>query len=103
MQVREAVVKQLNKTPDQYKGFVCDADGSADFAEFVADTARDRSWGGHVTLQAAADSYNVQFVVLSDTFTNPQSVEPHGGHGHEHTIYLIHFAEVHYRLALLAV
>ncbi|GJY50294.1 OTU domain-containing protein [Tanacetum coccineum] len=67
--VREDVVIQLRSYPKLYQNFV-DLDGpEADvhlaYSEYVNSMSRDGAWGDECTLQAAADFFQVMFVVIT--------------------------------------
>eukprot|EP01059_Diplonema_ambulator_P024902 TRINITY_DN415_c0_g1_i2.p1 TRINITY_DN415_c0_g1~~TRINITY_DN415_c0_g1_i2.p1 ORF type:complete len:758 (+),score=239.69 TRINITY_DN415_c0_g1_i2:43-2274(+) len=59
-EVRRDVVKHLKKNKDTYAPFV-----DEDFAVFLKRMSKPGVWGDHVTLQAAADKYKVQFNVVT--------------------------------------
>ncbi|KAJ0234872.1 OVARIAN TUMOR DOMAIN-containing deubiquitinating enzyme 10 [Hirschfeldia incana] len=89
--VRRQIVKQLKSRPESYEGYV-----PMKFSEYLRKMSRSGEWGDHVTLQAAADVYQVKIMVLT-SFKNtcyieiiPTSQEFKG------VIFLSFWAEVHY-------
>ncbi|PWA50480.1 exostosin-like protein [Artemisia annua] len=67
--VRENVVNQLLSFPKLYQGFVDLEDPEADvhlaYLEYVNSVSRDGEWGDEYTMQAAADFFQVMFVVIT--------------------------------------
>lgn len=63
--VREQVIAQLRQASDRYCGFV-----PGRFDDYVAEMARDCTWGDHVTLQAAADALGVRINLITDYLTD---------------------------------
>ena len=94
--VRATVAKQLAAHRDRYEQFCIFEKKDADFDAFLARIATDGEWGDHVTLQAAADAYNVAIVlVTSYEEKGILRVEPHAAETNR-TIWVAFWAEIHY-------
>jgi hypothetical protein len=48
------VIQQLQREAEHYSVFVPE-----DYSSYVAEMARETTWGDHITLQAAADAYGL--------------------------------------------
>eukprot|EP00928_Gymnodinium_smaydae_P033299 TRINITY_DN23890_c0_g1_i1.p1 TRINITY_DN23890_c0_g1~~TRINITY_DN23890_c0_g1_i1.p1 ORF type:complete len:206 (-),score=44.01 TRINITY_DN23890_c0_g1_i1:113-673(-) len=89
--LRKIVVEQLRRGRENYAGFV-----PGRFEDYVAEMARDGTWGDHVTLQAAADALGTRIHVLTDRFVDayievtPKDVKS------EKVLRVIFWSEVHY-------
>jgi len=90
--IREQVIDQLRAEPHRYKGFV----EGGNYDDYVAEMARNGTWGDHVTLQAAADAMGARIHVLTDNLTEafiqvlPQSQKT------SKVLKISFWAEVHY-------
>lgn len=76
----------------RYDGFVA---GSS-FADYVASMRQPRTWGDHVTLQAAADAYGVRVAVLTSYATNAYLEVSPAVLRSQRTLWLTLHAELHY-------
>lgn len=95
--IRERVVKQLKDQRDQYDGFIFEET----YESFLGSMARSETWGDHVTLQAAADSFRVRICIITSypvkPFIHVLPVNVDEDHGQTlRTIWLAFWAEVHY-------
>jgi hypothetical protein len=100
-EVRRLVVARLTHHRDQYAPFaLCD-----DYDAYLDRMAKDGEWGDHLTLQAAADVFDAE-IVLVTSFPDDRSIiairpqhwgtETGGPKGARQTLYLSFFAEIHY-------
>ena len=88
---RAAVVQQLQRERDHYSVFVPE-----NYDAYVAEMARETSWGDHITLQAAADAYGVGMCIIS-TYKDNFVIEiiPRVKRS-ERVLWISFWAEVHY-------
>mmetsp|Transcript_31191 Transcript_31191/g.74135 ORF Transcript_31191/g.74135 Transcript_31191/m.74135 type:complete len:298 (-) Transcript_31191:328-1221(-) len=89
--VRKEIVRELRANPRLYKGYV-----SADYRKYCSGMAKDGTWGDHVTLQAAANTFGLQILLITsyeESFV--LSIEPKNKKG-DRVLYLSFWAEVHY-------
>ena len=110
--VRAAVVAQLAARPDLYSGFVLGDGGEspdAAYSRYLANMGADRTWGDHLTLQAAADALRSRVVVVSTFQPDPiVNVDPSADvmadtpKGPVRTLFLSFWAEIHYNSVLPA-
>eukprot|EP00667_Euglena_gracilis_P019074 EG_transcript_20378 len=100
-EVRRLVAARLRFHPEQYAPFVI----SEDYDAYVARMAKEGEWGDHVTLQAAADVFGVE-IVLVTSFADERSIisiKPLDWEGKDpdssrvvQTLHLSFYAEIHY-------
>ncbi|KFK25434.1 hypothetical protein AALP_AA8G114800 [Arabis alpina] len=99
--VREQIVKQLKYNPKSYKALIETSKKRTknvprDFSEYVKNMSRNGEWGDEVTLQAAADTFEVKIQVVT-SFKEDASMEilPKS-QNFKSVIYLSNLAGVHY-------
>ena len=69
---------------------------SEDYNAYVAEMSRETTWGDHITLQAAADSYGVGMCVISSYKDNfVIEIQPRLKRS-ERVLWISFWAEVHY-------
>lgn len=113
-EVRQAAVAQLCQQPERYKDYV-----TTDYQQYVSSMSSVGEWGDHLTLQAAADAFNVRICVVSSFLENciisidsaqhqqeagqlqqqqeqQQAEQAPGRVYDERTLWLAFWAEVHY-------
>ena len=92
---RAAAISQLRSEPDRYREFITE-----DWETYVSRMENDREWGDNITLQAAADYYEVTAHVYSanpDERDFPRVLASRGDHVNVYQIVrLSHHPEVHY-------
>ena len=91
-EVRARVMACMRREPDAYSVFVCDEP----FPAYLQRMAAPGAWGDHLTLQAAADAFQVKLCLLTsyrDSFV--LEIAPRQGEA-QRTLWLSFFAEVHY-------
>ena len=90
-EIRSAVVDQLRRDSESYSVFVPE-----DYALYVRDMSRQTTWGDHITLQAAADTYGVAMCVISSYKDNfVIEIQPKVKRS-ERVLWISFWAEVHY-------
>ncbi|KAG2433740.1 hypothetical protein HXX76_008103 [Chlamydomonas incerta] len=90
-EVRRAVVAVLRQRAAAYSCYV-----AGDYGAFVDSMARSGTWGDHLTLQAAADTFGVRIVVVTSYEHSPViTIEPEQKKSGR-TLFLSFWAEVHY-------
>eukprot|EP00798_Chlamydomonas_sp_ICE-L_P022920 gene22920-30099_t len=94
--VRGTVVGQLRQYPDRYQPYVPD-----DYTKYCLEMSQHATWGDHVTLQAAADAYNRQIMVVTSYKESCCiKIEPSEANTHKvdssMILYISFWAEVHY-------
>ena len=91
--VRAAVVSQLRGEPHRYEAFISDWPSFDAYCEAMAEP---RTWGDHVTLQAAADAYGCRIAVIT-TYSEASYLEvlPRTPRT-QRCLWLALHAEVHY-------
>ncbi|CAN6716076.1 unnamed protein product [Malus baccata var. baccata] len=89
--VRKQVVNQLKSHPEIYEGYVPMA-----YDDYLEKMSKDGEWGDHVSLQAAADSYEVKIFVLTSFKDNCCIEILPNIQTSKQVIYLSFWAEVHY-------
>ena len=90
-EIRSAVVDQLRRDSESYSVFVPE-----DYASYVRDMSRQTTWGDHITLQAAADTYGVAMCVISSYKDNfVIEIQPKVKRS-ERVLWISFWAEVHY-------
>mmetsp|Transcript_15686 Transcript_15686/g.51323 ORF Transcript_15686/g.51323 Transcript_15686/m.51323 type:complete len:258 (-) Transcript_15686:529-1302(-) len=95
--IRGDVVSQLEKARSTYENFVIDET----YEEFLVKMASPSTWGDHVTLQAAADVFQVRVCLITSYPVKPFiHVLPNGVDDKDastlRTLWLSFWAEVHY-------
>ncbi|CAH2073002.1 unnamed protein product, partial [Thlaspi arvense] len=101
--VRERVVKQLKTCPKTYKGFV-EMDSSKkraenvpkDYSDYVKNMSKNGVWGDRITLQAAADTFEVKIVLITSNKESPSVEILPNSQKFERVIHLSYLAGVHY-------
>ena len=89
---RAAAINQLRSEPDRYREFITE-----DWETYVSRMENDREWGDNITLQAAADYYEVTAHVYSHDPEMPfPLVLPSQHLDTDRIIRLSHVPEVHY-------
>jgi hypothetical protein len=89
---RAAAISQLRSEPDRYREFITE-----DWETYVSRMENDREWGDNITLQAAADYYEVTAHVYSHDPEMPfPLVLPSQHLDTDRIIRLSHVPEVHY-------
>lgn len=89
--VRERVCQQLRHHADWYCGHV-----PGDYRRYCNDMARSSTWGDHVTLQAAADTFGARIWVLTSYEASDfLEIEPRQRDS-TRVLLLSFFAEIHY-------
>ncbi|KAG2492762.1 hypothetical protein HYH03_008927 [Edaphochlamys debaryana] len=89
--VRSAVVSQLRRNAEAYKGYV-----PQEYGAYCTGMAKSSTWGDHVTLQAAADTYGMKITVVTSFEKCPViNIEP-ARQTSGRTLFLSFWAEVHY-------
>jgi len=91
LDIRLRVVEQLQACKDAYCGFV-----PGNFEAYVMKVGCDRTWGDHVTLQAAADAFGVEVNVLTDYLTEAFIKVSPDQRKTQKVLCLSFWAEVHY-------
>ena len=93
-EVRARVMQQLRGDGESYEVFVTES-----WEGYLARMGTLGTWGDHLTLQAAADAYNVKLCLLTsyrDSFVVDVSPRDGGGRDGGRVLWLSFFAEVHY-------
>ena len=68
-----------------------------DFDTYLVEMSTDGAWGDHVTLQAAADVFEVNISLVTSYETDPViSVQSRSAPGTSQTLWLSFWAEIHY-------
>lgn len=89
--VREIVINQLSAFGERYRAYV-----PGDYVAYVDHMARDSTWGDHVTLQAAADTYSARIIILTSyPDTSFVEIQPNAATA-ERVAFLSFWAELHY-------
>ena len=63
--VREVIVKYLTNNPNDSEGMPLELFAATPWAEYLHSMAKNGTYGDQITLQAAADLYNIEIVVVS--------------------------------------
>ncbi|GFR49572.1 hypothetical protein Agub_g11619 [Astrephomene gubernaculifera] len=90
-EVRQAVVATLRRRAESYRAYV-----PGEYEDYCTNMAKSGTWGDHVTLQAAADTYGTRIVVVTSFADSPViNIEP-AVQNLQRTLFLSFWAEVHY-------
>jgi hypothetical protein len=89
--VRNKVLEQLKSHPELYSMYV-----PAEYGKYCTEMSKPTTWGDHVTLKAAADTYGLQIKVLTSFVdTALIKIEPKQTQS-QRVLWLSFWAEVHY-------
>jgi hypothetical protein len=92
-EVRADIVEHLRSNESLYSGFVHDIQYDA----YIEDMGRDRTWGDHVTLQAASNVYGLEIQLYTSYDEDWERViVPTDGGNIRRVIQLSFYAELHY-------
>ena len=91
--MREEIVSYLESHPNSPDGIPMELFAGIPWDQYLGLMARDGTYGDHLTLQAAADVFNIQIVIYSTLGTMAtQTISPMNS-SPTVTFYLGHFAE----------
>jgi len=92
-EVRRRAVAQLEARPDMYAGFAV----GESFGEYVQRMSEPDTWGDNLSLQAIADSYDIQVCIMSSFLERRfLCICPSGGRRPSQQVWLGFYAEYHY-------
>ena len=92
-EVRADIVEHLRSNVSLYSGFVHDIQYDA----YIEDMRRDRTWGDHVTLQAASNVYGLEIQLYTSYDEDWERViVPTDGGNIRRVIQLSFYPELHY-------
>ena len=93
--VREEIVQYLENNPTDTEGFPLELYAGVPWSQYLQSMAMDGTYGDQITLQAAADLYNIEVLVVSTlghnatTLISPSASIPYA------RVQLGHYAEQH--------
>ena len=91
--LRREIVRYLQQNPNDLEGFPLELFVGQRWSDYLAEMIKDGTYGDHITLQAAANIFNVQFTVHSSLGVEANTVISSFGHNGVANFNLGHFAE----------
>ena len=93
--VREEIIKYLTNNPNNSEGMPLELFAATPWAEYLHSMAKNGTYGVQITLQAAADLYNIEIVAISTLGPDATAVISPSSSIHTARVQLGHYAENH--------
>lgn len=93
--VREEIIKYLTNNPNNSEGMPLELFAATPWAEYLHSMAKNGTYGDQITLQAAADLYNIEIVVISTLGPDATAVISPSSSIPTARVQLGHYAENH--------